>query len=129
MELNADRVMQEYVKAWGRSPEEGFTFYSDDVVMHLPGRGSLAGDHRGMEAVIAAIQGLLARTDGIPVEIDVLDRLVSGDRVAMVIREAVSRGEEKLEMRRVNVYTVAGGKIANIDVFEAHQYDVDEFFG
>lgn len=58
-----------------------------------------------------------------------LDRLVSGERVALVLREAVVRGDEWLELHRVNVYRVEAGKITEIDVFEADQYDVDEFFG
>jgi len=29
----------------------------------------------------------------------------------------------------VNVYRVDGDKIAEIDIFDANQYEVDEFFG
>ena len=95
----------------------------------LPGRGALAGEHRGRGAVIAAIQALLARTSDSSAEVEVLDRLVSGDRVAMVLREAVFRGEKRLELRRVNVYRVEAGKIVEIDIYEANQDDVDAFFG
>lgn len=58
-----------------------------------------------------------------------LDRRVSGDRVAMVLREAVRRGATHLELRRVNLYRVEDGKIVDIDIYEANQYEVDEFFG
>lgn len=51
------------------------------------------------------------------------------DRVAMVRREVVVSGDEQLELRRVNVYRVDGDKIAEIDIFDASQYEVDEFFG
>ena len=47
----------------------------------------------------------------------------------MVLREVALRGDERLELRRVNVYRVVDGKIRDIDIFEADQYDVDEFFG
>jgi ketosteroid isomerase-like protein len=110
-------------------PEAAWTFYADDVVMRLPGRGSLAGTHKGRSAVIGAIQALLARTSVLAPEVEVLDRLVSGDRVALVLREAVTRDRTRLELRRVNLYRVEDGKIAEIDVFEANQYEVDEFFG
>jgi hypothetical protein len=79
--------------------------------------------------VIAAIQALLARTGDASVEVEVLDRLFSGDRVAMVLREATVRGSQRLQLRRVNLYRVAGGKIVDIDIYEANQYEVDEFFG
>ncbi len=122
--------MAEYAAAWERGdPEAAWSFYADDVVMRLPGRGELAGAHRGRDAVIRAIRALLARTSDARAEVEVLDRLTSADRIALVLREAVERGDRRLELRRVNVYRIAGDKIAEIDVYEANQYQVDEFFG
>ena len=122
--------MAEYAAAWeAGDAERAWTYYANDVVMHLPGRGSLAGDHRGRSEVIAAIQALLARTSDLSVEVEVLDRLVSGNRVAMVLKEAVERGGTRLELRRVNVYRVEDGKIVDIDIYEANQYEIDDFFG
>ena len=130
MDASASEVMAAYAAAWeAGDPERAWSFYADDVAMHLPGRGSLAGDHRGRAAVVAAIQALLARTSDSAAEVEVLDRLVSGDRVAMVLREVVVRGDDRLELRRVNVYRVADGEIVDIDIYEACQYEVDEFFG
>jgi ketosteroid isomerase-like protein len=123
-------VMAAYAAAWERGePEAAWEWYADDVVLRLPGRGRLAGGHRGRDAVVAAIQALLARTSDSAAEVEVLDRLVSDDRVALVVREAVQRGDERLELRRVTVYRVADERIAEIDVYEADQYAVDEFFG
>ena len=128
--MDASEVMAAYGAAWeAGDPERAWTFYAEDVVMHLPGRGALAGDHRGRDAVIAAIQALLARTSDLSAEIEVVDRLVSPDRVALLVREAVVRGDERLELRRVNVYRVADDRIVEIDIFEANQYEVDGFFG
>ena len=128
--MDADAVLESYAAAWGRGdPEGAFEFYADDVVMHLPGRGSLAGTHRGRTAVITAIRGLLDRTDGLPVEVEVLDRLTSADRVALVLRESTSRGADHLELSRVNIYRVRDDRIVEIEIFEANQYEVDEFFG
>ena len=123
-------VMAAYAAAWERGdPDGAWEFYSDHVVMRLPGRGALAGEHRGKPAVISAIQRLLARTSDSAAEVEVLDRLVSGDRVAMVVREAVVRDDQRLELRRVNVYRIEDGEIAEIDIYEANQYEVDDFFG
>ena len=128
--MDADEVMQEYGAAWGRGdPAGAFAFYADDVVMHLPGRSSLAGEHRGKAAVVDAILALLVRTDGLPVTVEVLDRLVSANTVALVLREVATRGDATLELRRVNVYRIRDGKITDIDIFEADQYEVDAFFG
>lgn len=123
-------VMAEYAAAWERGdPEAAWEFYADDVVMRLPGRSGLAGVHAGRDAVVATIRGLLDRTSTVSAEVAVLDRLVSGNRVALVLREAVVRGGQRLELSRVNVYRVENDKITQIDIFEADQYEVDEFFG
>jgi uncharacterized protein (TIGR02246 family) len=128
--MDAADVMTAYARAWeSGDPERAWTFYADDVVMRLPGRGQLAGEHRGREAVVGAIKALLARTGDVSVDVEVLDRLVSGDRVALVLRETVVRGDERLELRRVNVYRVEAGKITEIDIYEANQHEVDAFFG
>jgi ketosteroid isomerase-like protein len=128
-EVQPEAVLAEYGAAWERGDtERAWSFYADDVVMRLPGRGPLAGEHRGRDAVIAAIRALLDRTSTLSAEVEPLDFLTSGDRVAMLVREAVERGEERLELRRVNVYLVRDGKIAEIDIFEANQYEVDAFF-
>jgi ketosteroid isomerase-like protein len=128
--MEPDQVMAEYAAAWERGDAEAACeFYADDVVMNLPGRGSLAGAHVGRADVITAIQALLARTGDLSAQVEVIDRLRSGDRVALVLREAVTRADASLELRRVNVYRVVDGKIAQIDIYEADQYEVDEFFG
>jgi hypothetical protein len=128
--MEATEVMTEYAAAWERDePEAAFAWYADDVVMRLPGRSSEAGVHEGKPAVVAAITALLDRTADHSAEVDVLDRLTSSSRVALLLREAVTRGPDRLELRRVNVYTVRGDRIVEIDIFEANQYEVDAFFG
>jgi ketosteroid isomerase-like protein len=128
--MDAVEVMTQYAAAWERGDAEAaWHFYAEDVTMTLPGRGSLAGTHRGRANVIAAIRALLARTGDLSAEVEVIDRLTSKDRVALMLREAVSRSEASLELYRVNVYRVLNGKIAQIDIYEANQYEVDEFFG
>ncbi len=128
--MEPDAVVEAYAAAWARGDQESaFVFYADDVVMHVPGHGSLAGTHRGRHAVIAAIRALLGRTDGLVVEVEPLDRLTSDDRVALLVREVVSRGENRLEIRRVNLYRVRDDRITEIEIFEADQHAVDEFFG
>jgi ketosteroid isomerase-like protein len=101
--MTADEVMRAYAEAWGRGDAEAaFAFYSDAV---------------------------LERTDGTGVTVQVEDRLTSADAVALLLREVATRGEEVLDLRRVNVYRVRDGRITEIRIFEADQYAVDEFFG
>jgi hypothetical protein len=68
------------------------------------------------------------RTEDVGLQVEVLDRLVSGERVVLVLREQVTRGDEHLDIRRTNIYRVLDGRITEIDVYEADQYEVDAFF-
>lgn len=128
--MEPSEVLAAYGAAWERGePEAAWAFYADDVVMRIPGRGALAGFHEGKAAVVAAIQALLARTDDATVDLTVIDRMSSPERVAMMVSERVRRGTEELEFRRVAVYRVLDDRIVDIDIFDADQYGVDEFFG
>jgi ketosteroid isomerase-like protein len=128
--MDADEVMTSYMAAWQRGdPEAAFEHYADDVVMRLPGRTALAGEHHGKAAVVAAIRALLARTDEGDVVVETIDRVTSGERVGIVLRERVRRGDEALDIRRVNLYQVRDGRIHEIDIYEGDQYAVDAFFG
>jgi ketosteroid isomerase-like protein len=128
--VDPEEVLSEYAAAWARGDAEAaFAWYAEDVVMRLPGRGRHAGVHAGRERVIGAIRALLERTGDGTAVVDPIDRLASGERVALVLREVVTRGDERLELRRVNLYRVRGDRIVEIDIFEADQYEVDAFFG
>jgi ketosteroid isomerase-like protein len=122
-------VVAAYAAAWERGDHESaFAFYADDVTLCLPGRGPLAGASEGKQAVIAAIKALLERTSEHAAEVVVVDRLESSERIALVVNETVTRANERLDLRRVNLYRVVDEKIVEIDIFEADQYEVDEFF-
>jgi ketosteroid isomerase-like protein len=126
--MTADEVMASYSAALARGDREAaFSLYADDVVLRLPGRTAFAGEHRGRQAVVATLGALLARAGD--VEIETLERLSSGDRVALVLRERVRRDEVVLEIRRVNLYRVRDGQIVEIEMYEGDQYAVDAFFG
>jgi ketosteroid isomerase-like protein len=123
-------VLAQYSAAWERGePDEAFAWYADDVRMHLPGRSAMAGSHSGKEAVVACIRTLLARTTAARVDVEVIDEAVSRERVFLLLHERAQRGDEVLDLNRVNTYRVVGDRIVEIQIFEADQYDVDQFFG
>lgn len=127
--MTPDEVMTEYAAAWSRGDADAaFAWYGDDVVMHLPGRSSNAGVHTGKAAVVACIRGLLERTDGYVVDVDVIERATGANSVMLMVRERTTRGGEVLDIVRVNAYRVEGDRIREIRIFEADQYGVDAFF-
>ena len=49
--MAAHDVMRSYLEAVQRGDwATGFGFFADDIVLHVPGRSALAGEHRGRTA-------------------------------------------------------------------------------
>jgi ketosteroid isomerase-like protein len=122
-------VMRRYLAAVQRGDwAAGFGFFADDVVLHVPGRSSLAGEHRGREAVEGCLRAALDRAHGAQVEVELVDMLASEERVALVVRERFGRPDGAVEIRRANLYRLRGQQIVEVQIFEANQYEVDELF-
>lgn len=121
-------LMRRYLDAAKRGDwETGSSFFAEDIVLHVPGRSVLAGEHRGREAALAYIDAALERTHG-GVEVELIDMLAGEEHVALVVRERFKRGDGELEIRRANVYRIRGDEIAEVWIFEGDQYAVDELF-
>ena len=123
-------VMQQYADAARRGDfETAFGLYADDIVFRIPGRSSLAGEHRGRDAAVHYIQSARALSERSEVEVEVIDALTSTDRFALIVTEHFHRDEGTITISRANVYRVRDGKIDEIWIFEADQYEVDELMG
>jgi uncharacterized protein len=122
--------MRRYLAAvQARDRPAAFSLVADDVTVRVPGRSALAGEHHGREAFVAYVEAALARAHGAEVDVELVDMLVSDERVALLVRERFGRGDDAVEIRRANVYTVRDDRIVEIWIFEADQYAVDELFG
>ena len=102
-----------------------YEFFADDVVLHLPGRSQFAGTHRGRDAAVAYIESAVARSHAGEVELELVDTLMSEERVALIVRERFQRDGGVVEIRRANVYRIRGERIVEIWIFEADQYEAD----
>ena len=100
-------------------------FVAEDVAFRIPGRSRFAGEHRGREAARRYIDSVRAIVHSGDVEIELVDVLESSERVALIVRERLVLDDRTVDIRRANVYRVADGRIVEIWVFEADQYDVD----
>ena len=122
-------VIRPYLDAAKRGDwDTAFGFFADDIALRIPGRSEFAGEHRGKQVAIDYIRNARARSEGADVELELLDMLSSDERVALLVRERFHRPEGVVEIRRANVYRVAGEQIAEVWIFEGDQYAVDELF-
>jgi ketosteroid isomerase-like protein len=121
--------MQAYIAAAHSGDfSAAYRFYSREIVGHVPGRSAFAGELRGRDAVIRYIETARALSKRSEVELEVVDVLSSDERVALIVREVFHLPGGDVEIRRSNVYRVAGGQITEIWIYEANQYEADELF-
>jgi ketosteroid isomerase-like protein len=118
-------AVRRYCDAWRRGDLATIVdCYADDVVVHWFGRNALAGTHRGKPAVLAALGALQQRANRRLVEIH--DVLASDEHAVVLAREEFERDGRRLESRRVLVYHVRDGKLAEAWVYDDDQRAVDE---
>ena len=106
-----------------------YGYFADDLVINVPGRSRFAGRHQGKEAAITYIETIRDHYRHGQIELDVVDMLVSDERVALVLRERFRDESGTIGIRRSNVYRVEGGEIVEVSIFEGDQYVVDELVG
>ena len=97
---------------------------ADDVVWHVPGRNPLAGDHRGIEAVMDYFERRrdLARAT---FKITVHDVLASGDLVVQLAGGTAELGGSVVEWETVGVFRVRDGLLAEGRLVPFDQYLFD----
>ena len=124
--MTARELMTDYLAAVKRGDwDTAFGYFAEDIVIHIPGRSSFAGDHRGKEAAVRYIEAIRSHYPDGKIEVELIDMLTSEERVALLVRERFLGEGEPLEIRRANVYRVENGAIAEISIFEADQYTAD----
>lgn len=126
MTVSARELIGDYLAAARRGDwDTAYGYFADDLVAHIPGRSPFAGDRNGREAAIEYIESIRDHYRDGEIEVELVDMLTSDDRVALLVRERFLGRGEPVEIRRANVYRVAGGAIVEISIFEADQYAVD----
>jgi ketosteroid isomerase-like protein len=120
-------LMSNYLAAARRGDwDAAFGYFAEDIEFHIPGRSSFAGTLRGKAAAADYIQSIRDHYGDGQIEVELVDMLVSDERVALLVRERFLGQGPPVEIRRANVYRVRGEQIVEIWIFEADQYVVDE---
>ena len=84
---------------------------ADDVVWHVPGASEIAGEHRGVEAVLAYMDARRRIMDG-TFRVVVHGAAVIAGRVVQLAGGRAVRDGRELEWETVGVFRVVGGRIA-----------------
>ncbi|MFC6081105.1 nuclear transport factor 2 family protein [Sphaerisporangium aureirubrum] len=104
------------------------TLLSDDVVFHVPGRGPLAGEYQGKEAVLSYL-GQLSEITKDTMSYEPQAFLADDEHAAVMLRAHGERGGHAIDDRGVHVFRITDGKISERWSYPQDSYAVDEFFG
>src|SRR5262245_38310408 len=107
-------VARSATEALSKRDIEGFlSFHADDVVLHFPGRGPLAGDYRGKDGLMQLFQKQMEMLDA-PPEIDTHDVLANDDHAVILNNVKAARGGQMLEQQQVVVSQIRDGKMTEV---------------
>ncbi|MFL5684549.1 MAG: nuclear transport factor 2 family protein [Chloroflexota bacterium] len=125
---NVDLIQRYSAALTAGKAADALPFYTEDLVLHIPGRSPHAGTFRGQDAVLAYYTRLFRDTDGRFTPLGVDDILASDSHAASLVRWKVERNGRELEIDRVVIYRIEDGRIAEIWVRDWDQYAYDELF-
>src|SRR5215211_7243489 len=75
--------MTDYLAAAKRGDwDTAFGYFAEDMVMHIPGRSSFAGDLQGKEAAVRYIEAIRSHYPDGKIEVELIDMLTSDERRA-----------------------------------------------
>jgi uncharacterized protein len=98
-----------------------------DSVWHAPGRNPLAGDHRGVEAILGYFARTMELTGG-TFRTELHDVVADDEHAVSLFAARGQRQGRTLDVRNVLVTHVRNGKLGETWLFPGDQYASDEFF-
>jgi ketosteroid isomerase-like protein len=99
---------------------------SDDAAWHTSGRGPLAGDFRGKEAIFGSFARIPQETDTFSQQIHAL--LADDEHAVALVEATATRKGRTAAMQQVFVFHVSGGKATEVWVTAVDPYAADEFW-
>ena len=105
-------------------PPAAMPFYSEQVVLEVPGGHEASGTYSGHEGV-RAFGGTMARLSGGTFRLVPVDLLASDDHVVTVADASVEVAGERVQWRRIIVSEVTDGTLSHLRFFESDQPVVD----
>jgi len=101
--------------------------FHPDVVWHAPGRGLLAGDHQGVDAVLGYFGRTMELTDG-NFRVEVHDVVANDEHGVGLNSVHAACAGRTLEDNNTLVFHVRDGKVTEVWQYWSDQYAADELF-
>ncbi len=101
--------------------------FADDAVWHTPGRGPLAGDHRGRDQILSMLAKQVELTGG-SFRAEGHDILANDEHAVLLTKVRAERGGKTWEDNGVVVFHVKNGMVSEAWLHPGDLYAGDEFF-
>ncbi len=122
------KTISQLVEAFNRRDLETVTkLFSDDVVLHCPGKSRVSGTYQGKPGLLEFWQKQIELTGG-SFQGNVISVCQGEGSLILVMEVIVDHADETLSWQRVNRYHLADGRIVEAWIYEGDQYAADTVF-
>jgi ketosteroid isomerase-like protein len=127
--VNVERVRRAYDAFAAADMATLSDLIADDSVWHILGRGPLAGDYKGKDAVFGFF-GKLMELSGGTFKLDVHDILANDEHSTVLVTERANKDGKSWESRAVHVSHIdSEGRNKEFWAFQEDQAAADAFWG
>jgi ketosteroid isomerase-like protein len=102
--------------------------FAPDAVWHLPGRGVIAGDHRGWDEIYGNFLGRIGPLSGGTLRAGLIDVAVGTDHLVAVQHATADHEGRKLDVTGCQLIRMHDGLIAEVQGHYSDQYAFDAFW-
>lgn len=121
-------AIQQLITAFNRRDwEPASKLFTEDAILHCPGRNRIAGDHVGKKGIVDFWQNQFAITGG-SFQAEVITVCQGEGSLVLVMNLSVDYGDNSYSWRRVNHYRIVEGRIVEGWIYEGDQYTADLIF-
>lgn len=123
-----EKLLRDSDEAQMRGDVEAFAnAFTDDVVVHIPGKSSLAGDYKGKDQFLELFQRFLERAPEYSFEPHAY--FADDEHGISLQRSHYKRGDQMLDSNDTFVCHFRDGKVSEFWLLSEDAYAVDEFIG
>jgi ketosteroid isomerase-like protein len=124
-----ENTIKQLVEAFNqRKLEPVLKLFSDDVVLHVPGKSRIARDYRGKSGVLDFWNQQISLTGG-TFKAQVIAVCRGEGHLVLIFEGSAIRDGVSYSWRRVNHYQLVEGRVIEGWVYESDQYIADAAFG
>jgi uncharacterized protein len=127
-EIEIRAAIERYAKAWRDGDRSALAdCYHEDFTLHYFGDNVLSGDHVGKAAALKTLAEFSRRTNR---QLKAVVATMAGpERGALVVRELLGTGSERVEVERLLVYAVRDRRFSECWVYDGDRALFDRLIG